>query len=59
MKIAPNSVIQRNPDFLALAKAYGAEAVEPATLDDIAPALEAAFKTRGPTVIRLTPALSA
>ena len=58
-QIAPNSVIQRNPDFLALAKAYGAEAVEPATFDDIAPALEAAFKTRGPTVIRLTPALSA
>lgn len=58
-QIAPNAVIQRNPDFLALAKAYGAASVEPATLDDIAPALEAAFKTDGPTVIRLTPALSA
>ena len=58
-QIAPNAVIQRNPDFLALAKAYGAEAVQPASLDDIGPALEAAFKADGPTVIRLTPALTA
>ena len=58
-QIAPNAVIQRNPDFLALAKAYGARAVEPATLADIAPALDAAFKSNVPTVIRLTPALSA
>ncbi len=56
-QIAPNSVIQRNPDFLALAKAYGAYAVQPATLDDIAPALEAAFKADGPTIIRVTPDL--
>ena len=57
-QIAPNAVIQRNPDFLALAKAYGANAVEPATLADIAPALDAAFKADGPTVIRLTPNLA-
>ena len=57
-QIAPNSVIQRNPDFLALAKAYGANAVEPATLDDIAPALDAAFKANAPTIIRLTPKLA-
>jgi len=57
-QIAPNSVIQRNPDFLALAKAYGAQAVQPATLGDIAPALHAAFGADGPTVIRLTPHLA-
>ena len=57
-QIAPNAVIQRNPDFLALAKAYGAHAVEPATLDDIAAALKVAFKAKVPTVIRLTPALT-
>ncbi|WP_281983972.1 thiamine pyrophosphate-binding protein [Thalassorhabdomicrobium marinisediminis] len=56
-QIAPNSVIQRNPDFMALAKAYGAEAVEPATLDGIAPALQSAFAASVPTIIRLTPAL--
>ena len=56
-QIAPNAVIQRNPDFIALAKAYGATAVEPATRADIAPALKAAFAAKGPTVIRLTPRL--
>ncbi len=57
-QIAPNSVIQRNPDFLALAKAYGAECAQPETLADIAPALAAAFKVDVPTIIRLTPALA-
>ncbi|WP_296418497.1 thiamine pyrophosphate-binding protein [Pseudooctadecabacter sp.] len=56
-QIAPNAVIQQNPDFLMLARAYGADAVEPATLADIAPALRAAFKACRPTVIRLTPDL--
>ncbi|MCF2904496.1 thiamine pyrophosphate-dependent enzyme [Octadecabacter sp. CECT 8868] len=56
-QIAPNSVIQRNPDFLALARAYGAEAVEPKTLGELAPALAAAFTAKGPTIIRMTPAL--
>ena len=58
-QIAPNAVIQRNPDFLALAKAYGAKAVQADKLADIAPALTAAFKADVPTVIRLTPALTA
>ena len=58
-QIAPNAVIQRNPDFLKLAEAYGAAAVEPATLDDLGPALDDAFARNVPTVIRLTPAVSA
>lgn len=57
-QIAPNSVVQRNPDFLALAKAYGAKAAQPASLDDIGPALKAAFAADVPTVIRLTPDLA-
>jgi len=57
-QIAPNSVIQRNPDFLALARAYGATAVQPDTMADIALTLEAAFGANGPTVIRLTPDLA-
>jgi len=56
-QIAPNSVIQRNPDFLALARAYGANAAQPVTLADIGPALDAAFKADGPTIIRVTPDL--
>ncbi|MFQ3183207.1 MAG: 5-guanidino-2-oxopentanoate decarboxylase [Alteromonas macleodii] len=56
-QILPNAVVQRNPDFLALARAYGALAAQPATLTDIAPALDTAFKANVPTVIRLTPEL--
>jgi acetolactate synthase-1/2/3 large subunit/5-guanidino-2-oxopentanoate decarboxylase len=52
-QIAPNAVVQRNPDFLKLAEAYGAAADEPATLDDLAPALARAFAREVPTVIRL------
>lgn len=56
-QIAPNSVIQRNPDFMALARAYGANAVQPSKLDDLGPALNAAFEADRPTLIRLTPRL--
>ncbi|SFS14226.1 thiamine pyrophosphate-binding protein [Yoonia litorea] len=52
-QIAPNAVIQRNPDFLKLAEAYGAAATEPESLGDLAPALYAAFSRNVPTVIRL------
>ena len=57
-QIAPNAVWQRNPDFLKLAEAYGAHAVEPAALADIGPAVAAAFSADRPTLIRLTPALT-
>ncbi|MFP7673630.1 5-guanidino-2-oxopentanoate decarboxylase [Marivita sp. S0852] len=53
-QIAPNAVVARNPDFLALAKAYGAGAVEPKSLDDLQTALRAALTADGPTVIRMT-----
>ncbi|MCR9107258.1 5-guanidino-2-oxopentanoate decarboxylase [Marivita sp. XM-24bin2] len=54
-QIAPNAVVARNPDFLALAKAYGAGAVQPDSLEALKKAVLAAFKANGPTVIRVTP----
>ena len=52
-QIAPNAVIQRNPDFLKLAEAYGAAAIQPADLDGFKAALRTALTTKGPTVIRV------
>ncbi|MEP4199083.1 MAG: 5-guanidino-2-oxopentanoate decarboxylase [Aliishimia sp.] len=53
-QIAPNAVIQQNPDFLKLAEAYGAHAVGPKTLSEMQAAVQAAFKADRPTVIRVT-----
>ena len=52
-QIAPNAVVQRNPDFLKLAEAYGAAAVQPTDLASFANAVKTAFATKGPTVIRV------
>ena len=52
-QIAPNAVVQRNPDFLKLAEAYGAAAVQPKTLEGFAVALQDALARKGPTVIRV------
>ena len=54
-QIAPNAVIQQNPDFMALAKAYGANAAAPRSLAALTEAVQAAFVADGPTVIHLTP----
>ena len=54
-QIAPNAVVAQNPDFPALAKAFGAHAAVPQTLDDIQPAVAAAFAADRPTLIYLTP----
>jgi acetolactate synthase-1/2/3 large subunit/5-guanidino-2-oxopentanoate decarboxylase len=54
-QIAPNAVVARNPDFLALARAYGAEAVQPDSLEALQQAVLAAFNADTPTVIRVTP----
>ena len=56
-QIAPNAVVARNPDFLALARAYGAGAVQPSDLAGLQAALLKAFDAQGPTLIRVTPAL--
>lgn len=52
-QIAPNAVVQRNPDFLKLAEAYGAAAVQPETLDGFETAMKEALARKGPTVIRV------
>ena len=57
-QIAPNAVVQRNPDFLKLAEAYGAASAEPATLADLPGLLKTALAAEAPTLIRLTPDLA-
>ena len=54
-QIAPNAVIQRNPDFLALARAYGAHAAAPRSMAELVVAVQTAFSADGPTVIHVTP----
>lgn len=56
-QIAPVAVTQLNPDFLLLAKAYGAEGVQPDSLESLQSALLEAFKRPGPTVIRMRPGI--
>ena len=56
-QIAPNAVIQRNPDFLKLADAYGAAALAPTSLDALQQAVRAGFEADRPTLIRVTPEL--
>ncbi len=54
-QIAPNAVVARNPDFLALARAYGAGAEEPATIAGLVDAVNRALVAGRPTLIRVTP----
>ncbi|MBS0126561.1 5-guanidino-2-oxopentanoate decarboxylase [Thetidibacter halocola] len=56
-QIAPTAVTARNPDFLALARAYGARAAQPDSLAALQSALREAFGAPVPTVIRMTPAM--
>jgi len=56
-QIAPNAVVARNPDFCALARAYGAQAVAPGTLDELVAAIKDGFSADGPTLIHVTPAI--
>ncbi len=46
-------VRQRNPDYLALARAFGAEAVRPDSLAALQAAITAAFSAGGPTLIEV------
>jgi acetolactate synthase-1/2/3 large subunit/5-guanidino-2-oxopentanoate decarboxylase len=57
-QIAPNAVVQRNPDFGLLARAYGAGYAEPRSLADLPAVVAAALGAQGPTLIRLTPGLA-
>ena len=53
--IQPNAVTLQNPDFQALAKAYGLNAEQPKDLKALAAAIKAALKAEGPTLIEMTP----
>jgi 5-guanidino-2-oxopentanoate decarboxylase len=55
--IQPNAVTLRNPDFQALAVAYGAKAERPENLNALSAAIARALKAPGPTVIEMTPRL--
>jgi 5-guanidino-2-oxopentanoate decarboxylase len=46
-------VRQRNPDYLALARAFGAAAIRPDSLEALRTAIVAAFETKGPTLIEV------
>lgn len=52
-QIAPNAVIQKNPDFIALARAYGAATAQPQELSQLSEVLNDALAYPGPTVIHL------
>lgn len=52
-QIAPNAVVARNPDFCAVARAYGAHACAPDTLDDMQRAVRTAFDADRPTFIHI------
>jgi 5-guanidino-2-oxopentanoate decarboxylase len=53
--IQPNNVTLRNPDFQALARAYGCAAAKPDSLKELEIAIKAALKADGPTLIEMTP----
>jgi 5-guanidino-2-oxopentanoate decarboxylase len=46
-------VRQRNPDYLALARAFGADAVQPGSLAALTEAIGTAFSAKGPTLIEI------
>jgi 5-guanidino-2-oxopentanoate decarboxylase len=55
-KIPLTGVIARNPDFQALARAYGAAAAHAADATALTAAIRAAFDRSGPTLIEVTAA---
>jgi len=57
-QIAPNAVVAQNPDFCALAKAYGAHSERPGTLEGLVRAVNNAFSSDRPTLIHVTPEVS-
>jgi 5-guanidino-2-oxopentanoate decarboxylase len=46
-------VRQRNPDYLALARAFGADAVQPGSLAALSEAIGTALSAKGPTLIEV------
>ncbi|GAU09523.1 biosynthetic-type acetolactate synthase large subunit [Desulfoplanes formicivorans] len=46
-----STCLHKNPDFVALAKAYGAQGYRIEKRDDVAPVLKEAFATKEPTIV--------
>jgi 5-guanidino-2-oxopentanoate decarboxylase len=55
--IQPNAVTLRNPDFQALAKAYGASSERPQNLSALAKAIATSLKADSPTIIEMSEAM--
>jgi 5-guanidino-2-oxopentanoate decarboxylase len=55
--IQPNAVTLLNPDFQALAKAYGLLSEKPSSLSALSAAIKRALTADGPTLIEMTPAM--
>ena len=53
LEIGEVGVRPRNPNYLALAEAFGCKAVRPDSLDGITAAIKSAFKGDGPTLIEI------
>ena len=53
-QIAPNAVIQKNPDFIKLGEAYGAATAAPTSLTAFKDAVTKALSTKGPTLIHVS-----
>jgi 5-guanidino-2-oxopentanoate decarboxylase len=56
--IQPNSVNARNPDFQLLFRAYACHAENPASVDDIGPAIAKALAGDRPSLIEMTPLMA-
>lgn len=52
-QIAPNAVVQKNPDFCKLAEAYGAASARPDTLAEMQAMVKEAFTRKGPTLLHV------
>jgi 5-guanidino-2-oxopentanoate decarboxylase len=53
LEIGEIGVRPRNPNYVALAEAFGCKAVRPDSLSGITAAIQAAFKANGPTLIEI------
>ncbi|MDX1717273.1 MAG: 5-guanidino-2-oxopentanoate decarboxylase [Anderseniella sp.] len=55
--IQPNAVTLKNPDFAALARSYGCEAMQPESLDQLTDAIARGLKADGPVLIEVRPSI--
>lgn len=56
--IQPNAVTLRNPDFAALARSYGCEAMQPQSLAQLAGDIARGLKADGPVLIEVRPSIA-